>query len=163
MIRTTEIAILTLATFASTLTYAAEPLFPHDVSGAWRKAQHDRRPLVLFFTMDGCAACSTMKQKTLRDAQVVNELQKSFVTATAHDSRYATLADKLGVEIFPTTVVICHKHHVIDKIAGYTNPRELRGRLQRVLTHALKPSVECAPDHAQRPGACQRGLSATLH
>lgn len=138
MIRTTPTALaLTMlaAILATTFAQAAEPLFPNDVSSAWRKAQQDQRPLVLFFTMDGCAACYSMKQTTFRDAQVVSELKKSFVTAIAHDSRYSSLADKLGVEIFPTTVVICHKNHVIDKIAGYAGPRKLRGRLRQVLRH----------------------------
>ncbi len=101
-----------------------------EVMEAWRTAQTSQRPLLVYVSLDGCAYCKKMERDTLTDPNVARHVEKSFVAAKIDGTRDATLAKRLGVQIYPTTVIISPENKVLDAIAGYVEASQLEARLQ---------------------------------
>jgi hypothetical protein len=114
------------------LVPAAEPAMDpwySDADIAWQRTKLTNRPLLLLATTDGCLYCDQMKHDTLTNRAVLNELQQSFILATAKDSDKPTLIRKLQITTFPTTVIISPQGRVLDKIEGYLPPQKFHTRL----------------------------------
>lgn len=104
-----------------------------DVREAWKSAVQVNRPLLVFITMDGCLYCEKMKRTTLKDRQVVYDLQHQFVPVTLNVKDAPDLVELLKIKSFPTTVVIHTNGDVIESLSGYQTSRQLRQSLQATL------------------------------
>ena len=122
----------------STIVFFAGHLFAHNVSlaswstdhqRAWRAAQQEHRPLLLYVSSENCVYCRKMVHETLSDQKVAAEIQRHFVpvNVVAEDNRQ--LVRKLRIKAYPTTVIISPRSVVLDYIPGYIGPDELRTRL----------------------------------
>src|SRR2546426_3452720 len=69
---------------------------------AWATAKQEKRPLLLYFTSAGCHWCVEMKSKTFADAEVVQEVSKSFVALLVKGEDEPELAEVLEVSAYPT-------------------------------------------------------------
>ena len=96
---------------------------------AWRAAQTEQRPMLMYITTENCVYCRKMVQETLSDGNVAKDIQASFVpvSLTAHGNRI--LVRKLRVKSYPTTVIISPKSVVLDYMSGYVSPEEMHERL----------------------------------
>jgi thioredoxin-like negative regulator of GroEL len=70
-----------------------------------------------------------MKTQTYEDAAVVGRIRQSYVAASINGPRQPDLARKLGVQVYPTTVILSPDARVLDSIRGYVPPAELQERL----------------------------------
>lgn len=105
----------------------------HDeVQSAWKSMQSERRPILLFVTMDGCLHCRRMKAVTYEDGRVVERISQSFVAASINGQQQPEVARRLGVQVYPTTVIITPDARVVDSIRGYVSPAELDQRLAAI-------------------------------
>ena len=71
----------------------------HNLKTAWRAARDQQRPLLLFLTIDGCAHCQKMKQTTLQDKHVQNDLQSHFVPVSLNASEEPEFVKLLQVAL----------------------------------------------------------------
>jgi protein disulfide-isomerase len=120
------------ASFAATLVIAAEPGGPAwhtDVGTAWRAAQNERRPLLVFVTRDNCFFCVKMKRGTLVDPRVAAAIHAGYVPLMVDATQPSPLTKELAVSAFPTTFVISPDAIVLDRIDGYVAPDALSTRL----------------------------------
>ena len=110
-----------------------EPIHWHDgMQTAWRSMQAEQRPMLLFITMDGCHHCTRMKSQTYRDHRVVDRIRESYVAAAVNGRRQPEIARRLGVRVYPTTVIISPEFRVVESIRGYVPPAELSARLAQL-------------------------------
>ncbi len=116
-----------------------------DIRSAWQLAVKADRPMLVFLTMDDCIYCKKMKRTTLRDRQVVRDLQSQFVSVTLNVKDAPDLVKLLKVKSFPTTVIIETNGDVVESIAGFQSVKQLRERLHKTLRQV-----------AQQRGAARR-------
>lgn len=125
---TVALALMIVASRVS----AAEPNAPFwhtDVATAWRTAQTERRPLLVFVTRDNCLFCVKMKRGTLVDPRVAAAIQAGYVPLLVDATQPSPLTKELAVSAFPTTFVISTEAIVLDRIDGYMAPETLSTRL----------------------------------
>jgi len=130
---------LLLATSISTSVGADEPAayWHENLDVAWKVARVLERPLLVVVSTDACVACSQLKRVTLRDANVVSEIRRSFVAASADAASYPQLMESLRIATYPTTLVIAPDRRVVDAIAGFVPPEEMQNRLRGALNSGL--------------------------
>jgi len=101
-----------------------------DIDRAWEITQESKQSLLLFVTHPDCAYCTLMKKKTFQDDGVVADVSESFVSAAVDAQIWTRFVQRLGVRIYPSTVIISHDNKVLDRIGGYVEPLILRARLE---------------------------------
>ena len=106
-----------------------------DPAKAHQLARQQNRPLLLLVTMDGCFYCTKMKQSTYQDAVVASEVADRFVAARIDAKGHRALVEKLGVEVYPTTVIVSPDYRVLDVIRGYVDSSRLRQRMTAATRH----------------------------
>ena len=96
---------------------------------AWRSAQTEHRPMLLYISSENCVYCRKMVHDTLTDKSVAARIQEGFVpvNVVAKDNRM--LVRKLRVKSYPTTVIISPRSVILDYIPGYVSADELKMRL----------------------------------
>jgi thioredoxin-related protein len=104
----------------------------HDVNAAWQETQTSRRPMLLFITTQGCTYCRLMERDTFSDGEVIAQIGQAFVPITIDAADQAAFVKKLGIRLYPTTVIIGPNSKVLDSISGYMKPQQLRTRLLAV-------------------------------
>jgi len=100
-----------------------------DLETAWKDTKASRKPMLLLFTIDGCFYCAKMKQYTFSDRDVSGEVSRSFVPALVDGDRYEKFASKLGINVYPTMLIISPSTKIVDRIEGYASPVQLQRRL----------------------------------
>jgi protein disulfide-isomerase len=100
-----------------------------DMKVAWAETKTSQRPLLVFIVSEGCVYCEQMEAQTFRDERVARAVRESFVPNKLQAADHQPFIQKLGIRIFPATVIIAPDAHVIDQISGYIPPRELEERL----------------------------------
>jgi len=100
-----------------------------DLAQASRLTKEQRRPLLMFITMDGCHYCSKMKSRAYTDTDVVRELSSNFVPVRVNGPKHPKLIKKLRVRIYPTTVILSPENRVISQISGYAEAHVLRSKM----------------------------------
>ncbi len=124
-------ALVVVATsIALASTASAADVWETDVDAAWTKATASGRPLVLFITTDGCFFCDKMAQETCRNATVVKDLTDGFVPVIVHAKKNAELVRRMGVQAFPTTVIVSKEAKVMAVMPGYMSVAQMRETLR---------------------------------
>ena len=117
---------------AASAAEGAEIDWHQEMPAAWRSMRNEQRPMLLFVTMDGCTHCRRMESQTYRDQRVIGRVRSSFVAAAINGPRQPEVARRLGVRVYPTTLIISPEYRVIASIRGYVPPDELTARLAAV-------------------------------
>jgi thioredoxin-related protein len=110
-----------------------------DVNQAWRAAIQARRPLLMYFQMKQCIYCRKMERETFTDRGVVADINTMFVPVHLSAEQHRSLVQKLRVQTFPTTVILCPQEGVIGYMTGYQGPVQIRTRLRAAV--ASTPSA----------------------
>ena len=108
-----------------------------DLDKAWAVARRNDRLLMLYITLDGCAHCEKMQQTTYRDRQVTALVRRRFVAAKLTADEHQEVLKKLGVDYYPTTLIISKDAKVLDAIRGYEQPNRFARRLLAVLDRKI--------------------------
>lgn len=114
-------------------------ILPEDV----RDAAKAGKRVVLFFEQERCPACLQMARVTFADPAVAERLRRRFVLialdifgareVTWTDGRSRTekaLAAELGVHGTPTVLILGERGQVLERFAGYRDPRAFGAILQ---------------------------------
>ena len=94
--------------------------------------KRENRPMLIYLTTTGCYYCKKMKKETYCNPEVAAEINKSFVPIELHKYQAKSLVKKLGIQTYPTTVVVSPKFKVLDRITGYLSAKKFKQRLDRV-------------------------------
>jgi thioredoxin-related protein len=101
-----------------------------DIDAAWRSTKEDRRLLLLFVTADRCVYCEKMKRESYAHSAVVKVIGEDYVPAVLHASKRPDLTRKMGIQAYPTTVLIDSDGQVVDVAEGYVAPNKFLKWLQ---------------------------------
>ena len=96
---------------------------------AWRSAQADQRPMLLYISSDNCVYCRKMVHDTLTEKAIAQQIQQQFVPVNLAAKDNRILVRKLRVKSYPTTVIISPRSVVLDYIPGFVSADELKMRL----------------------------------
>lgn len=126
------VAALVVVCALGTLASAAPPsdVWFQDVDAAWAKAKDSGKPLVLFFTTEGCFFCDKMSKETCKNPAVMKELADGFVPVVVHTKKNMELVQRLGVQAFPTTVIVSKDAKIIAAMPGFLNVAQMRETLR---------------------------------
>ncbi len=106
---------------------------PH--MSALGKARHEKRPLALYFWMDGSALCSKMYAETLADPAVISELQAPLCVGIDIASGPGTqLVQRYGITTLPTLLFLNSEGEREEAVIGFINGPSLVVELQRIAT-----------------------------
>lgn len=134
----TSLALL-LATSASPTSAPAPPPQPEIAwfqgphMSALGKARKERKPVALYFWMDGSAQCSRMFTETLQEDAVADALADTICLgidiAGAQGSR---LVQRYGVTVLPTLLFLTPDGEANDAVLGFIPAAGLVGEIQRM-------------------------------
>jgi hypothetical protein len=102
-----------------------------DLEAALDAAQRQRRPLLVYITMNGCHFCDQMRQHTLQDRKVQAAVTESFESVVVHREAQGMWVDEHDIRIYPTTLVLGHDGRVMDRMEGFVQPDEFVQRLRQ--------------------------------
>lgn len=66
----------------------------------------------------------------MADQSVTSDIESKFVPANLLAEKNRELAERLGVRIYPTTVIMSPQLQVLDRMTGFVGPEEIRDRLR---------------------------------
>jgi thiol:disulfide interchange protein len=111
-------------------------------------AKKDRKPVLVQFFATWCGYCRKMDATTFKNAAVIADLQKAVAVrvdgeeAEARDGyRGAELADKYGVRMFPTHVLIDGDGRVVAKAPGFMEPQAFLSWFKMSVAKAYQQSA----------------------
>ncbi len=108
-----------------------------NVQQAWRQAQAENRPMLLYAHMHNCHYCRKLEQTTLRNASVQAEIQRRFVAASFDSAHQRDLVRRLRLRSYPSLIIVAPDGKVLDVMTGYLTAGQLQNRI-RTATVALK-------------------------
>ena len=136
-----SIGALAILLHLAGLAAAAEKVtvpWQDNLNQAWETTQTSRRPLLVFFKTRDCVYCIEMMRHTYGDSGVASDIRHAFVPVSIDADRGAALAQKFGVRVYPTTVIVSPEAKILDRINGYMAPQEFKQRLAAATAQAKK-------------------------
>jgi len=135
-----------------------------DLKQAHSLAVREKRPILIVFRADWCHWCRQLESRTLSDAGLGDEISRSFVPVKLDIGRDREIADILGVERIPCTVILSHRADLLCRMPGLMKPDQYRrvldqaDRLQRHLEHRR---VQVSTAHPAQQGTGPRPAPAS--
>jgi len=123
-----------------------------DFGAALERARVEDKPILATFVTRWCGYCGQMEKTTWRDPSVLSRL--GDVVAVRVDAEDATvrdgysglaLAERYGVQGYPTLVVLDTGGRVVARTSGYLSSRDLIDWLDEVLGRARPQHVASYP------------------
>ena len=101
-----------------------------DIESAWTASQEQGQLLLLFVKTDSCLYCTKMERETYADEAIARHVTEQFVATSMDGRSYPQLMKKLGIRVYPTTVIIGPNAQVLDSISGFVAAGDLQQRLE---------------------------------
>src|SRR5690606_15537017 len=99
--------------------------------GSWNEAlelaKKENKLIFLDVYASWCGPCKAMKNRTFSDEQVGNFYNQNFINVTVDGEKGEgfTLAEKFGVQAYPTLLFVDPNGKLVSGTAGYHNPNQL--------------------------------------
>jgi thioredoxin-related protein len=100
------------------LIYLPVLLLSGDLKDALLKARKEHKPVMVYVKSDSCTYCEKMKERTLHDATVQNNI-KDFIVVTVDKSGQEAQQYLPATKYTPTTYFISSKFKVVNTVKGY--------------------------------------------
>lgn len=113
----------------TTVTAAKRIEWQTEFEKAYQTAKDEKRPLLLYVSMEGCHYCNKMDRETYADTGVAKDITKDFVPVKVKRHQAPGLVQRYGVNIYPTTVIIHPETRRVETIRGYVSASVLKSRL----------------------------------
>lgn len=110
---------------------AQEVRWRHDYTAARKEATATGRPLLLDFGNEGCVWCRKLDATTFRDPGVVATLNERFIPVKVDGDRDEWLTRAVGVQAFPTLVLVSPEGRVIARHEGYADVVKMTALLRQ--------------------------------
>lgn len=135
---------------------AAQSVWHTDLAAARREAEKLNRPLLCHFGAVWCAPCQKMERTVFNQRAVIDQLKASAVCVKIDVDQHPELAQRFGVERFPTDVFLEPSGQRLMESTGYQTPEEYRALVDRasrryavlLASRQTKPSapITASPD-----------------
>ncbi len=144
------VALILIAgnTLNAEITFLKGPL-----AEALRKADQEKKPVMIDFFTDWCRWCDTLDVRTYTDADVAAFVNANVVPIKidAEKGEGIDIAKRYGVNGYPTILLINSDGAEIDRVLGYVPPKPFLSTLQSYLKGentigALTSRLKDAPD-----------------
>jgi len=130
---------------------ADQPPWLDSLSKARQAAKQSGKLVLIHFEMDHCAPCVRMERLVFSQAQVWQELTRSFVPVKFNVSQSRTVADKFGVNRFPADIVITPAGKVLHRSSGSKGAEQYVAALNQVAAkHLPSPASRFASNAEAR-------------
>jgi thioredoxin-like negative regulator of GroEL len=110
-----------------------------DYNTARKEASEKGRPLVLDFGYEGCQYCRKLDATTFRDPEVIKRINGNFIALRIDIQKDPNLAEKLGLQMYPTVVFASPEGHILGKVEGYQEPAPFQENLDKVMDLVANP------------------------
>lgn len=116
--------------------------FTNELYHAYQKAVDEKKPLIVAFTQDNCPYCDKLNKETFRSNDLKEYASKGIWVkvnpAKDEDDKgnVAGLAKELGIDRYPTTVIIEAKADSmkeLGRMVGYFPPKEFAENLKQIM------------------------------
>ncbi|MEZ6132103.1 MAG: thioredoxin family protein [Planctomycetaceae bacterium] len=96
------------------------------------------RPLLVQVTAEWCSYCQKMKNDTLVQPVVVNDINRGFVSVMLDADTNKQLVQQLQVKSLPTTLVILPSGRIVERMEGFQSSSQMQTMLNRYQQRAEK-------------------------
>ena len=111
-----------------------------DVRAAHRVAVREKKPMLIVFGADWCGYCKKLEQTTLADPRMASYINSGFIAVHVDVDDTPDVAEILGVEGLPCTIVLSPNADLLGRIEGYKNVNEYHEQLAAARKR-LSPTV----------------------
>ncbi|WP_437229688.1 thioredoxin family protein [Planctomicrobium sp. SH661] len=112
-------------------TAFAQTVWHTDLAAARREAEKQNRPLLCHFGAVWCAPCQKMERTVFNQQAVIDQLRASAVCVKIDVDEHPELAQRFGVERFPTDVFLEPNGQRLMEATGYQSPEDYRALVER--------------------------------
>ena len=106
--------------------------FCNDLDKAFEDAKAHHRNVIIIFDGAACIYCEYLKEDTLRDDAVQQEINENDIILITETSQSPELADELDIHGTPTTVIFDENGKELDRLEGYAPPDEYLAYLREI-------------------------------
>ncbi len=110
-----------------------DPFVSNSFTEACEQAAKDKRVVFVDFVTSWCAPCKVMEKTTFRDEKVVEWLTRLTVALRIDAEKETKLAEKYGVDTFPTLLFVKPDGSEIDRIVGGKTAEEFLAEAADIL------------------------------
>jgi len=132
-------ALFTVSSFSQ--ASAAGVQWQRDLKSAAVEAEKTGKPILVQFTASWCGYCHKMLRETYSDREIAARINEYFVPVVLDADDHEKIVEAVGVEAFPTAVVISPELDVLGKIEGFYLPPQFA---QRIAPFCKKPQTTVA-------------------
>ncbi|MBC8290121.1 MAG: thioredoxin family protein [Planctomycetes bacterium] len=126
-------AFAALAAFFASLPAAGAAdsgvAWKHNLKKAAAESQRTGKPILLQFKADWCGYCHKMLRETFPDEKLARQIEACFVPVLLDVDENDKLVETIGVNAFPSTIIISPKLDVIGRVRGFHTARSLEKKL----------------------------------
>lgn len=137
---------------------AAEP-WREDLPAALDEAAAGKRPLVLMVGSAGCAWCTRLRDESAADPAARRALAET-VAVEVRAERHPGLVAALGIESFPTLVLVNRKGLITRLVRGYLPAADLATTVRVLVLHGDEITGQTLPALAQSAQGLDGNLDA---
>lgn len=128
------VCLLSLRAQGQTLFYA-------DYNEAKKIAQEEKRYIFIDFYTEWCGPCKRMTKEVFPEKRVGEYLNQHFISIKLNAEREGKeLAEKFGVNAYPTFVIINTNEEIIFKLIGAMDADRFINSMRENMEHDLSPS-----------------------
>lgn len=102
-----------------------------DYNKAREEASHGKRPLLVKVGATWCGPCRQMQELTFADSRVARRLSGGFVSVMVDGDVAPDVVSQLGIETFPTTILVAADGKTTTKLVGFQSAESLLTVLDR--------------------------------
>lgn len=138
------LAAFVLVVMFQTSGNAAGVKWGNDLTKAAIESQQSGKPILITFTASWCHYCHKLLDETFTDPQVIARVNQHFVPVVLDADQNERAVQLLGIEAFPSTVVISPELNVLGNIKGFHQPPQMFQQLTpfcRTQTPPLQQAV----------------------
>lgn len=115
----TFVAAIVLLVMFQNGGFAAELKWGNDLKKAATQSQKTGKPILITFTASWCHYCHKLLDETFTDQKVIAQVNEHFVPVVLDADENDRAVELLGIEAFPSTVVISPELNVLGRIRGF--------------------------------------------
>ena len=127
----TVILVATIQNFSSAASTGAATgvKWGNDLKEAAAESQKTGKPILITFTASWCHYCHKLLGETFADPQVISRVNEYFVPVVLDADENERAVELLGIEAFPSTVVISPELNVLGRITGFHRAPQMTQQL----------------------------------
>lgn len=112
-----------------------------DPQVASQMAIQQERPLLVFVSAEWCGYCQKMKREVWTDTEVIKQVRQQFVPLYLDADKYPGLVTELGVEAFPTTLIVNSNGKITQELTGFVPANQVLPFLKKDAELPPKPAA----------------------